>query len=129
MWYWAILGVVGAPLTLVLHELAHVLVARAHGIRIKTFRPWPHFTTSGFVWGSVSYHQVLMPAQRRMSALAPLIKAISLMLAWAFLGAAWSPLWALAAWEAIDVINWLQGYLRMSRNDGGTYRSLTAIGV
>lgn len=128
-WTWIITGVLGAPLTLVLHEFMHVLTAWHYGSKVVAFKPWPHIEPGlgGFVWGSIKHRPGLVAAQQRISYRMPLIKAGVLLVVWGLLGWGWHPLWLLAAWELTDVINWLQSYLRMSGGDGGTYRHLTAV--
>lgn len=119
MWY-VILGVSGAALTLVLHELMHCFVVWAHGGKVTSFKPWPQKVEGHFYFGRMLYEAEL-PLGRVMH-LAPFLKALSLFVVWTGLGFLWWPLWTLAFWEATDWINWLQGYIRKSGNDGGQYR-------
>lgn len=122
-WYWyaVICCIVGAPLTLVLHELMHCIVVWANGGWVTSFKPWPHFVEKRFYWGRMAYAGC---APTKWFYAAPLTKALVLLVIWAGLGFLWMPLWAPGFWELLDAGNWLQGYIRNSDNDGGRYRKL-----
>lgn len=121
IWY-ILLGIIGAALTLVLHELMHCFVVWAHGGKVTSFKPWPHKVEGRFFFGRMVYESEV-DLGRGMK-LAPLPKALALFGVWGGLGFLWHPLWCLAFWEATDWINWLQGYIRKSKNDGGQYRQM-----
>jgi hypothetical protein len=120
MWY-AIFGVLGAVITLVLHELMHCFVVWAHGGKVTSFKPWPHRVDGHFFFGRMTYESEV--ALGRGMKLAPFLKALVLFVSWTGLGFLWFPLWCFAFWEATDWINWLQGYIRKSQNDGGQFRT------
>lgn len=113
--------ILGAVFSVVLHETSHIVVAKYYGCVILEFRPYPHFYEEKFYFGRVSY---LCGTNNpiKASALAPLIRAIAFGLTWGICGYFWKPLWTLAVWDLLDVINWFQGYVRGSGNDGGIYR-------
>lgn len=120
-WIWlGVLGLLGAALTLVLHELSHCIVVWLSGGWIEEFKPWPHMKDGKFYFGRMSHSGA--QADERAFTVAPLIKALSLLALWTVLGFIWLPLWALAFWEFTDVANWTQGYIRNSPNDGGRFR-------
>jgi len=120
MWY-LIFGLIGAALTLVLHEFTHCLVVWVGGGRVVSFKPWPHKVDGHFYFGRMTY-DIEWPLNRKWFLLAPLLKALLLFVFWGIMGWFWHPLWLLAGWEATDIGNWLQGYIRKSGNDGGQYR-------
>lgn len=120
LWWFIGFAVVGAALTLVLHELAHCVMVWAAKGWIESFKPWPHKVDGRFYFGRMTYSGCA-PNERSFT-IAPLIKAISLFSLWLVLGFIFWPLFALAAWESTDIINWVQGYIRSSPNDGGRFR-------
>lgn len=119
MWY-ALFGVLGAALTLVLHELSHCLVVWWSGGKVVTFKPWPHMSDGHFYFGRMTY--IAKVPLGPLMKIIPFLKALTLFGWWVGLGVLWHPLWVLAFWEITDWINWLQGYIRGSDNDGGQYR-------
>ena len=125
MWY-AIFGVVGAVLTLVLHEFSHCLVVWVCDGKVVSFRPWPHWENGRFFFGTMTFDSP-WPPNRKWFVLAPFLKALLFFLFWIIMGWHWHPLWLLAGWEATDWGNWLQGYIRLSNNDGGKFRKLPSI--
>jgi hypothetical protein len=126
IWWLIGFAVVGAPLTLVLHELSHCFAVWAKHGWITSFKPWPHKVDGRFYFGRMTYAGCA-PDEKAFS-IAPLIKAITLLGLWLVLALAlfW-PLLALAGWESTDIINWVQGYIRSSPNDGGRYRRAGAV--
>lgn len=120
LWWFIGFAVVGAALTLILHELAHCFVAWSAGGSVESFKPWPHKVDGRFYFGRMTYTGCA-PNEKAFT-IAPLIKAISLASLWVILGLMFWPLLALAGWELTDIINWVQGYIRSSPNDGGRFR-------
>jgi hypothetical protein len=123
-WLWLILALIGAPLTLFLHELAHSFVVWGEGGRVTSFKPYPHFADGHFYFGRVEY--LSYQTRPRLFFAAPaLIKAPVFLVVWATLGLLFClPLLALAAWELWDLLNFVQGYMRKSSyNDGGLFRA------
>jgi len=123
-WHWGIVAVVGAWVTLLLHELAHCVCVWIEGGRVTAFRPYPHLYEGHFFWGRMSWESEKPLAMPKLFHGAPaLIKAPFFLTLWLSLGLlVWLPLLAAAFWEAADIINFVQGYLRNSGNDGGKFR-------
>lgn len=121
----AITAVIGCIPELLLHELSHCLVYKLAGAKIVVFKPWPHKYEGRFYFGRVMADRELPKAWAIESAGAPLVKATIMLGMWCIL-AAFVGLWPLgfALWEAIDMINWIQGYIRKRPNDGGRFRKL-----
>jgi len=132
MWY-LIFSLIGAALTLVLHELSHCCLVWVGGGTVTSFKPWPHFETftsaagteRHFYFGRMTY-DTARPPNRKWFLLAPLLKSLLFFVFWSIMGWFWHPLWCLAGWEVTDWSNWLQGYIRKSQNDGGQYRASNA---
>jgi hypothetical protein len=119
-------AVLGAPLTLVLHEATHALVYHLNGIGIEWFRPWPNKHDGRWRIGATMPARTLTNEEELPNKVAPLVKAGLLFTLWV---GAWgiTEAWAFAAlafWEATDWINWLQGLVRGRPNDGGRLREL-----
>ena len=121
----AICAALGCVPTLLLHEFAHVVVFRLAGARVESFRPWPHRHDGRWYFGRVVADRALDARWALRSACAPLAKANAMLALWLVL-AATTGIWALglALWEAIDVANWWQGWIRQRPNDGGRARRL-----
>lgn len=113
---WIAFALVGAALTLNLHELSHVVVVKKTGGEIPTYAPWPHFRNSkagvsiapwtgiwwflfarekldGYRWynGRVSVRYRVpkgegIPRSYRYSHVAPLVKALFVLGVWMTLG-------------------------------------------
>ncbi len=115
-----------APLTLVLHEFVHVIVALRAGCWITGFYPWPHRHKGIFYFGRMTFQ---CPKEERVLIdlvkpffLAPFVNALALFFLWICLGLLlYPPFFCAAFWEAADAANWLQGYFRNGKNDGGLY--------
>lgn len=111
-----IFAISGAPLTLFLHESAHVVAVWCYGGTLTSFRPYPHFYDGRFYFGRVAY--LLDSSKHKRVAISPLIKAITLTTTWAILGfTLYQPLLAFAAWEAVDALWWVSGFLRGPHTD------------
>jgi len=119
-----IFGVVGAILTLVLHELSHAIVVWINGGKVTEFKPWPHMSDGKFYFGTMAY-ECFAPISEKDLTIAPFYKACAMINIWVFCSMLYAPLIALEIWELIDFTNWLQGYVRKSDNDGGRYRKAT----
>jgi hypothetical protein len=126
MWYWWVaLAVGGAIVTLNLHELAHCLVVWIKGGRVMSYKPYPHCVGGTFFFGRMTYTLPFMPYRTYLLWFhsAPQLKALFLLALWVLLGLIlWRPLLVLAAWELSDLLNFLQGYIRNSKSDGGKFR-------
>lgn len=119
---YVICGIIGAALTLVLHEFSHCLVVWNVEGKVVEFKPWPHIHDGRFYFGRMSY-EVSEPLPEKTMAIAPLFKAYFMLLLWVALGfSLYHPLLVLAAWELTDIGNWLQGFIRKGENDGGIFR-------
>lgn len=120
----AILAVLGAVLTLSLHELSHVLAVKLTGGRITSYTPWPHVHEGKFYFGRVGVAYLdAVPLSHRWSHLAPLLKSGALGASWAFLAQYhYAPLWVLAGWEFVDTLWWQVGYYFRPSSDGGRWR-------
>jgi hypothetical protein len=121
-------AILGAPLTLLAHELSHCAAYWLAGARVAEFVTWPHRYGDRFFFARVMPDRVLSPRWELRSALAPLLKASTMLALWLCLGFFSGP-WAfgLALWEAIDVGNWIQGWIRRRPNDGGRARRLVEV--
>jgi hypothetical protein len=121
-WWWLIPAVLGAPLSLVLHEASHALVGIAKGCRIVAFRPWPHRHGNRWLVGAV-YLDRGMGAFRPISSLAPLIKSMVLIPTWLLLASltTWH-LAPLAFWELVDAGQWWRNWYRRRGTDGAELR-------
>ena len=122
---WVLFILLGAPLTLVLHELAHLFVVKLAGATIVEFAPWPDFRRPrGQRLGVVRYRMPAGTLRPPESSLAPFIKAVALFSVWGGLGVIYHPLWALAAWEALDAGVWVYHYARETpgKYDGARWR-------
>jgi len=121
MWGWLlILAVLGAPLTLVLHELSHAVATWATGGKVTLFRPWPHRHEGRFYFGRMMREG----GQDLAVHAAPLAKATGLLLVWALLALCWLPLLCLWAWELVDLAWWWRGWIWKPYTDGGKARAL-----
>lgn len=125
-WVYLIVLAVGAPVTLLLHELAHCCAVwwLFHG-KVTAFVPWPHKHNGMFYWGRMSWECASepTPAQYRSFYIWPQYKASIMIITWLFLGfLVWLPLLMAAIWELADIVNFIQGYIRNGKNDGGKYR-------
>ena len=125
--YTGIVFVLGAVWVLNRHELSHCVVVWACGGRVISYKPWPHKVGDNWVLGRMTYVTNKMPSREDLMRFhaAPLTVALFFLFLWTPLALiVWKPLLGLAAWEASDVINWVQGYVRKttSKNDGGRYR-------
>jgi hypothetical protein len=116
----AILTIFGLITTLLLHELSHCVIVWAYGGQIISFKPWPHKEEGHFYFGYMKYSGCAL--SEAIFVVAPLIKASFLCLVWIVLGFCYKPLFVLAGIEFLDILNWLQGYVRDSGNDGGRFR-------
>jgi len=126
MWYWWLgTALFGAVLTLNLHELAHCLVIWIKGGQVTSYKPYPHFVDGKFFWGRMTYDLTFVPTRTfaGVMAIVPQVKVVFFLALWVWLGLIlWHPLFALAAWECADLLNFLQGLIRNSKNDGGKFR-------
>jgi hypothetical protein len=111
-------AILGAPITLVLHEFAHCVAAWATGGRVTLFRPWPHRYGGKWYLGRVQR----VGGDDQQIAIAPLIKANVLIWCYALAAAAWWPVVGLLAWEIVDAAWWYRGWV-LRRGDGGQARN------
>ena len=124
--YTGIVFVLSAWLVLNQHELSHCVVVWLAGGRVTSYKPWPHKVGDNWFFGRMTYvtNEMPMLAFRKRFYVAPLLVASFFLFLWtprALL--VWTPLLGVAAWEALDVLNWVQGYVRKrATNDGGRYR-------
>jgi hypothetical protein len=112
---------------LLLHEAAHCFIYRLAGARVEAFVPWPHRYGGRFYFARVMPDRALSTSWELRNKVAPLLKSTAMLALWLGLGFGVG-LWAvgLALWEAIDLINWWQGWIRRRPNDGGQARQLLA---
>jgi len=115
-----LLGVLGAPLTLLLHELSHAVATWATGGRVTEFRPWPHRFDGRWYFGRMMREG----GDDYTVAVAPAVKANSLVFVYALAAWVWAPLACLAAWELVDFAWWWRGWLWKPDSDGGKARRL-----
>ena len=125
-WVYLIVLAVGAPVTLNLHELAHCCAAwfLVDG-RVTVYKPWPHKHKGIFYWGRMGWECDMQPTELfyRKFYIWPQYKAGFMTITWLLLGLlVWLPLLVAAVWEIADIINFIQGYIRNGKNDGGKYR-------
>lgn len=119
-WWLLIPLILGAPLTLVLHEASHALATWATGGRVDAFRPWPHR------WGGRWWFGRMMRTggNDHLVAWAPHFKASAMLVVYGLVGmlTAWH-VWTLFAWEWVDLLWWWRGWLlRKPSSDGGKAR-------
>ena len=121
---WLLMATLGVVLTLLGHELSHLLAVKRLGGQVTAFKPWPHRDMLGRFWFGRVYWHGLTAKQARVSSLAPIVKSIVMALTWHILASHyWAPLWALACWELVDAAWWARGYVgRVQGTDGGKYR-------
>ena len=127
MFYWIIFAVLGAIITLVLHESSHALcIIAAPKAKIEKggFKPWPHKFNGTFYFGSVRYTGD-MGNMGPISQLAPFIKALIMIPLWMGMTILWWQLFPLLVWEAIDALWWWRGWLcKKAVSDGGKLRKM-----
>ena len=119
MWIYIVLIPPAAWLTLLLHELSHLLVMKYTGAKIVRFRPYPHFSDGKFWFGYVSCMWAAKeePTDYKYSHIAPLAKSSVFAVIWFFLGfLVWSPLYVFAVWELIDWLWWFVGWWRPGKD-------------
>uniref|UniRef100_A0A6M3JHB4 Putative peptidase n=1 Tax=viral metagenome TaxID=1070528 RepID=A0A6M3JHB4_9ZZZZ len=123
-----LLMVVGAFITLFLHEGSHALVAIAQGRRVTSFRPYPHYFMGSLYLGFTSVSPVVINVtngERLAYFAAPAVKAPLMVVLWSIIG-----LWPLAIWEGVDLIWWWLGWFRVrpfsdgKNSDGWKVRQL-----
>lgn len=118
------LGVLGAPLTLVLHEFSHVIATWATGGKVTLFRPWPHRYEGRWWIGRMMRDGGSDLAVKT----APGVKAHALLLAYGVAANAWAPLFMLVVWELVDFGWWWRGWIwRLDHTDGGHARRLRGL--
>jgi len=108
--YFVCFLIIGAPLTLILHELSHAIVAWAAGAEVVLFKLWPHKVEERWYFGRIVIKKDDETFSAGLFYAAPYWKALCLCLAWAFIGQLWWPLLAFAVWEWIDIAWWYKGY-------------------
>ena len=125
-WVYLVVLAVSAPVTLLLHELMHCFAVWAFmSGRVTAFVPWPHKHNDVFYWGRMSWECDKEPTRLayRVFYIFPQFKAACLLTVWLILGfLLWHPFLMAALWELADIINFIQGYIRNGKNDGGKYR-------
>lgn len=124
-----LLLIIGAVVTVNLHELAHCLVAWKARAEVTTYIPWPHYYVIGdkkWWFGRMGYQTKIpmLVEDLKWFYLAPLIKACTMSVLWIVLMFTWWPLVCFLVWELADIAVWSQGYIRRSGNDGSKYRAL-----
>ncbi len=114
----------GIFLTLALHELSHVLVAKICGLKHIEFKLYPHKFNNRWVMGRTS--ALIDPQDPNLPFIhsSPLWKSFILFLVWICVGGyLYWPFFALAIWELSDYIWWWVGFLlRRSESDGKKMR-------
>ena len=127
MWVLAIvLLVLCGPLTLILHEAAHALVALfSKRGSVEEFKPWPHTHNGVKYFGRVTLSG-LTPREFKVCLLAPLLKSSLLSVIYASLAIATHPLSLIPMlWEILDLIWWVRGYVgNREHSDGYKFRSI-----
>jgi len=126
-WLLYILWTLGSLyLTLLRHEFSHCAAAWTLDMRVTGFYPWPHIKDGRFFFGRMTWETQRVPttSQLRGLAVAPITSSVISCLVMLTMGLAIGNYLLLitAATEFTDIINWVQGYLRNSGNDGGKYR-------
>jgi hypothetical protein len=113
LWWAAGLLLFGAWWSLFLHELAHLIVMKATGATITSFKPYWHRDEQGQFWfGHVActWPSPQPPAGYRFSHIAPAIKSAAFLVLWTLLAwLAWWPLLGLAICELVDHVWWWLG--------------------
>lgn len=123
MIWWIVFGIIGAPLTLFLHELSHYLVLKfKYKADIIYFRPWPDFSRDTGKLGVVRYRLPEGVTDAKWSHIAPFLKSMILVPVWSLLSLLFFPLILLAAWELIDEGKWLFDYMRNSDHRTDAYK-------
>jgi hypothetical protein len=121
-WWFLIFVFTGCCPQLLLHELSHYVVYRVEGVKVLSFKPYPHKHEQGWSWGRIVPEKsltVLSP----VSNCAPMLKGMLMALVWTIASYHWWHLWPLAAWEVWDVVFWWWGWRWGSpRNDGKKMR-------
>ena len=109
---WIALLLVGAQLTLTLHEASHALCIKLlYGGEILEFKPYPNPLRELGKFGIVRSRLPSGVKSTPWSYRAPLLKALSLILLWGLLGIlVYGPLLAFAIWETLDAALWLFQY-------------------
>jgi len=105
----------------VLHELSHCIPVWAVGGKVTSFKPYPHKDEDGWHVGKMKWEGE-KDVERDMFYVAPLWKGNIFSSIWILLGVLYSPFFMLAFWEWVDVANWIQGFIRERKNDGGLFR-------
>lgn len=113
----------GAFLTLLLHEMSHVLIARIVKYKIESVTLIPRYGEEGTIlFGSVKFLKDDKPVTSWMY-LIPLIKAFVFFILWFILSKYFHYFIFFAAWELMDGINWLLGFINQTpRTDGCRFR-------
>ncbi len=114
IWAWIALGILGAPVTLILHELSHVPWIKASGGEVTVFKPWPHRFEGRWVLGRTwAIWKDGRSDVYRWSHISPLLKAVVLLALWNALAVNYyRPLFVLGAWEFTDMAKWYWQYFR-----------------
>ena len=124
----ALFGAFAAFLTLLLHELSHYVVLKVIGVRIISFKPYPHMVGNHLYLGSVSWylkkrtHEELTRVRKHVhwSHVAPLIKSIIMATLWTSLAVTIDSIFLVFLfWECADFLWWWFGYIFESSNSDG----------
>jgi hypothetical protein len=111
---WIAAFVVAAPLTLLLHESSHALMAKSQGSTILSFRPWPSKQRGKWWLGYVRWTNPPFERRTRWLYGSPLLISAPMAIALGLVSIWWPPLLAWAIWEAIDFVNWWKGYFKIT---------------
>ncbi len=114
--------VLGACLTLFLHELSHAIAVWSFGGTVEKFKPWPNKDENGRWWfGRVvfryknGYKFINMSPLVKSSIMIPIWILFYIFIYWPFI--------ILAIWEVIDMLWWFKGLVfKVDGTDG--YKAL-----
>ena len=122
---WAIIVtfvLLGWVLSLLTHEVSHVVANKLVGRTITAFKPWPHLHNGKFYFGRASS---IGPSAGLMWVHAsPLIKGALLCPIWVALGLwVYTPFFLFMATDLIDMLWWFKGFVfGPLRTDGSKFR-------
>lgn len=138
MLLWIVFAVLGAPLTLILHELSHAVTIWTLGGSVTSFWPIPgksmgrHYFPLGIGAPEDSHWRLGYatwefrggrPANYAWTSIAPLFKSLVLGVVWGALSwFVYAPLAMFAIWEGLDAGNWLRTYFFSSNPRHDAYK-------
>jgi hypothetical protein len=121
-WVHLIFIALGAAITLFLHEFSHVVMCWANGLKVHSFKPYPHKADGKWYFGRITRDRTDDIEALQQINISPLVKGIGMAVIWGIAGIFYHPLWWLGAWEIIDCLWWWKGYFFSPTSDGGKWR-------